>query len=108
MTLLERLQREAREKATRATEGVPFSGLPATYTFTRQDLHALIAHTIKEAAKEIEKKKVLNGYCGYSFTGQTIDIKSAVECIHGAERMGYNQALTDAQKVLTEGTSQTK
>ena len=71
-------------------------------------LDALIAHTIKEAAKEIEKKKVLNGYCGYSFTGQTIDIKSAVECIHGAERMGYNQALTDAQKVLTEGTSQTK
>jgi hypothetical protein len=48
----------------------------------------------------VKLKRKLSSYCGYNFSSTTVKTESAVECINGAEKMGYNKALTDIEAII--------
>ena len=77
-TLLERLQREMKEK---------FGTIGGNNLPPDKELDAIIAHTLKEAAREIGRLKNINyRHEGWSDASQ--------------HQEGYNTGITDAQRVL--------
>jgi hypothetical protein len=93
-TLLERCQRDARHTLLHTLEVdykeyTPDQGMPPiVYELNDAQLDYLIAHTLKEASKEIGRLK---------------DIFNGVEL--GDNDKSYLSALTDAQNILTGGDS---
>ncbi len=78
LTLLERCQREAREK---------FGFISDSNFPTNEDINTLIAHTLKQAAEALEGLKE-----------EHTPLHDAHKFYHVKDR---NQALTDAQKIIT-------
>lgn len=70
--------------------------------FLEEDVRELITQDradIRAVLREGVKPRPTS-YCGYAFKSTTIDTKVAVDCINGAEKMGYNQAIKDFQKLI--------
>ncbi len=58
-----------------------------------QELQKARETWLREEIVKLEGMKYKTSYCGYSIRSTTVDTKSAVDCINGAEKMGRNQAL---------------
>ncbi len=97
-TLLERLQREARERGI-----LNHTALGFMFTFTDKDLNALLAHVLKEASGELE---------GLKYTFMEVDwgdVKS-IEPVEDITKPrsyaeGFNDGIKRAQRVLTDHNS---